>query len=274
MSRLSNWVDIKRRELAKINNAVDANYLLLSVTPHEGLNSNITLLMSVESVLNELLQKVIKIMKKRSRQANRELVDIFVTVDQIGRISPGNRQSKLGTLNLVDGQILFLTYILAKHGGHTRWKPTILPDAMEAEKICYHCGKTEDEIPAMTELPTKFINCNIGFRAGKLCIYCFRDSLKLDGDEPLESQLKQDLITYTCNDCGARGAGLTGDNELMSLITKCPGHCLEQPKNPVCQCCSIPVDSSMKCGACKAVYYCSKECQIKNWAIHKEICQH
>ncbi|KAF2078153.1 hypothetical protein CYY_000537 [Polysphondylium violaceum] len=28
-----------------------------------------------------------------------------------------------------------------------------------------------------------------------------------------------------------------------------------------------------KCSSCKMVYYCSKECQIKNWSFHKAICR-
>lgn len=28
----------------------------------------------------------------------------------------------------------------------------------------------------------------------------------------------------------------------------------------------------MKCGACKSVYYCSRDCQIADWKNHKLVC--
>jgi ankyrin repeat protein len=27
-----------------------------------------------------------------------------------------------------------------------------------------------------------------------------------------------------------------------------------------------------KCGACKTVYYCNRECQTANWPLHKQVC--
>jgi hypothetical protein len=32
-------------------------------------------------------------------------------------------------------------------------------------------------------------------------------------------------------------------------------------------------DCKNKCGSCKSVYYCSTECQKKNWEKHKLICK-
>lgn len=39
-------------------------------------------------------------------------------------------------------------------------------------------------------------------------------------------------------------------------------HCLE----------CLAVDAKKKCGRCKNVYYCSEECQKKNWKMHKVYC--
>jgi hypothetical protein len=29
----------------------------------------------------------------------------------------------------------------------------------------------------------------------------------------------------------------------------------------------------MKCGACKAVYYCDRDCQKAHWPLHKLMCK-
>jgi hypothetical protein len=47
-----------------------------------------------------------------------------------------------------------------------------------------------------------------------------------------------------------------------------------QPSNadyPVCINCGKP--SSKQCAKCRRVWYCSRECQVINWKIHKEVCE-
>lgn len=39
-----------------------------------------------------------------------------------------------------------------------------------------------------------------------------------------------------------------------------------------CYSCSSEVNVPMKCGRCKAVYYCNSECQKRDWPTHKTIC--
>jgi len=41
----------------------------------------------------------------------------------------------------------------------------------------------------------------------------------------------------------------------------------------VCQTCFHNNKPLRKCSSCQKVYYCSKECQIKNWSFHKVICR-
>jgi len=45
-----------------------------------------------------------------------------------------------------------------------------------------------------------------------------------------------------------------------------------KPINRICLTCQKP-DPAKKCGACKAVYYCSINCQKKHWPKHKELCK-
>lgn len=42
-------------------------------------------------------------------------------------------------------------------------------------------------------------------------------------------------------------------------------------KKNVCGQCGI--DASQKCSNCEQVYYCTRECQVKNWLHHKTICR-
>jgi hypothetical protein len=39
----------------------------------------------------------------------------------------------------------------------------------------------------------------------------------------------------------------------------------------ICVVCSKPATS--RCSRCKAVSYCSKQCQVENWKQHKDLCK-
>ena len=40
-----------------------------------------------------------------------------------------------------------------------------------------------------------------------------------------------------------------------------------------CQTCGHENEELKKCGQCKAVYYCSLECQKKDWPNHNQVCK-
>lgn len=43
--------------------------------------------------------------------------------------------------------------------------------------------------------------------------------------------------------------------------------------DPIRPCSECSKESSLKCGACKEEWYCSKECQRSNWTFHKSVCK-
>ena len=47
-----------------------------------------------------------------------------------------------------------------------------------------------------------------------------------------------------------------------------------QEKEKFCFTCSKVNIHLLKCGNCKSIYYCSKECQKSNWTDHKKICKY
>ena len=40
-----------------------------------------------------------------------------------------------------------------------------------------------------------------------------------------------------------------------------------------CLCCLKKVEGSLRCSKCRTALYCSRECQLKHWPVHKNICQ-
>lgn len=39
-----------------------------------------------------------------------------------------------------------------------------------------------------------------------------------------------------------------------------------------CKVCHRKVKKMMQCSKCKSVYYCDKDCQLRDWAAHKKVC--
>ncbi len=40
----------------------------------------------------------------------------------------------------------------------------------------------------------------------------------------------------------------------------------------ICNYCMKEFNESFRCSRCKKAYYCGKECQVKDWTIHKILC--
>ena len=60
------------------------------------------------------------------------------------------------------------------------------------------------------------------------------------------------------------------NNELsnMSIDTSRSGS-----SNRNCLYCLKVVEGSMRCSKCRTALYCNRECQLKHWPVHKNICQ-
>ena len=39
------------------------------------------------------------------------------------------------------------------------------------------------------------------------------------------------------------------------------------------KCANCGKDATQRCSRCKSEWYCSRECQVKRWKIHKELCK-
>src|SRR4029079_5007205 len=86
-----------------------------------------------------------------------------------------------------------------------------------------------------------------------------------------------------CNQCGNK-ADEKNDvavwNRSAVTITACSYDCRKQIKKrikrygKVCYICSYCRESASEhCSKCKRVYYCSRECQTKDWTKHKLECK-
>lgn len=60
--------------------------------------------------------------------------------------------------------------------------------------------------------------------------------------------------------------------ELDSLMKLYGSNVYEQfLEDPKCAACGEP--ATQRCSKCKSEWYCSRECQLKSWKAHKEVCK-
>lgn len=192
-----------------------------------------------------------------------ELGDVFLTLDEDGRTSPGKRSTSLKDLPLRDGQILYISYIYARYEQSGKWIPSCLSDPTEMPRICGQCGKDEKT--------DRYINIQIGFTVSKICLGCLDDHANTLKKTDINQQLNEGKKTLICSICGNRGAVINEEPINMSLISKCL-KCPTEPKNRICSFCDLPIESRLLCGKCKKKAYCSTICQRKDWSEHKLTC--
>lgn len=77
----------------------------------------------------------------------------------------------------------------------------------------------------------------------------------------LSKYIKKNILTRenNINDEIKQMGDLYSEDYMADIIDK-----------PICNKCGK--DAIKKCGRCKSVYYCSRECQVEDWKTHKPIC--
>ena len=68
----------------------------------------------------------------------------------------------------------------------------------------------------------------------------------------------------------SNGDGLS--NELSSMAIDSSSSSSKKKKN-TCLHCLEEVQGSSRCSRCETALYCSRECQVKHWPVHKNSCR-
>jgi hypothetical protein len=89
---------------------------------------------------------------------------------------------------------------------------------------------------------------------------------------PLSSKegLKQsprDLVRLNLDIAMAKKMSVQAECVLKDEGLKAP------PTRHVCRTCALYAAGMTKCGGCRTVYYCSKDCQTADWPEHKRVCK-
>jgi hypothetical protein len=102
------------------------------------------------------------------------------------------------------------------------------------------------------------------------------DIATMDGTRTMEPYLREWYKILRQARCDMRHA-------VILLSKKTPCGCLDETKElanelereKICEGCEIlyPRDQFQTCFKCKIETYCSKECQVKDWPIHKKMCK-
>ena len=59
-------------------------------------------------------------------------------------------------------------------------------------------------------------------------------------------------------------------NELSSMTIDSSSS--KKKKKNICLCCLKQVEGCSRCSQCETALYCDRECQVKHWPVHKNIC--
>jgi hypothetical protein len=90
---------------------------------------------------------------------------------------------------------------------------------------------------------------------------------QLDKPELLQRTKEwNNALEQYCNDIGLTGA------KREAVVKKHTASPCAPCANPLCSNMEVEPKEFLRCGQCKAVAYCSRECQKKNWKNHKQCC--
>jgi hypothetical protein len=186
-------------------------------------------------------------------------IEYFYTRDKEGKIAVGKLTESVSD-TLKDNEIIFASYYRHKGG---IWKKSLYINAVKESKdksknICSFCGG------------------NLFSTVKVALVESFSDS-----DPYCDKCINniKDLKIFNCATCGRERVGIRRQekhksfNFLKDYIAVCDAECLSiEHRFKECNCCGLPLMQSKKCGRCQRVRYCSKECQVKDWPVHKTNC--
>jgi hypothetical protein len=102
------------------------------------------------------------------------------------------------------------------------------------------------------------------------------DEINSEEEDESEEDADEDEKYFGCTGCpyewraGFKHGYKTAMKEMRNYANK-QKHNI--PEAPVCDVCGDSHENLKKCGKCRAVRYCSEECQTEDWAQHKHVCR-
>lgn len=138
-----------------------------------------------------------------------------------------------------------------------------------------------DQLPPLVDLKHRLCTLGLSDSKGKSHIILeelpkIRDSivskLKKGGGYDVAAKVHTERFFDLSQDKVIEWAQRLNNVYNLDLLEKVEGTPDRKPPNRnVCGQCGI--DAIQKCSDCEQVYYCTRECQVKNWPRHKTICR-
>lgn len=232
-----------RRQYPGVNANID-DYIVVRVTRAEtskGCNPmNEVIAVPKTATIAELGEIYIRYMAKYV-QSFRWVVEVFFTTDFAGKIPIGDDDDTVDT-RLQDMHLIYESYRLEKG----RWGPSSMQPYVSRD-TCQLCNVSS---------PNHLIRVASGFTILHVCKRCTEKNV------------------YSCHTCYRPDATASKfDANICAMVAGCKNkkRCIPSPDRR-CHSCSIPLDIVRKCGRCREVIYCSRECQRYDWVDHRDSC--